>query len=158
MGEVALGGKTGVLGHLSDAVIGVGKQLLAGFDAGLAQIPDRGTAAVHGKGVSHIIFIQMRELCQGIQGNVLDIVCLDIPFYFDTFLADLKGGRYLKGKVCPADQLDNQHFQKVLADKLAVLAFLFHLLQHGTHIKEQILLLPAATENNVVFIFFERKA
>jgi hypothetical protein len=39
----------------------------------------------------------------------------------------------------------------------AVPAFLLHFLQHSVHIKEQVFLLPAAVENDVVFVFLKRK-
>lgn len=108
--------------------------------------------------MGHIVLVQVRETGQGIQGDILNIIGFNVPLYFDTLFADLKGRRHLKGKVCPPNQFDDQHFYQILADELTVPALLLHLLQHGVHIKKQILLLSAAAENDVILIFPERKA
>lgn len=143
--------------HLCDAVVRVGKKLLAGVDADLAQIADRRAAAVQGKGVGKIIFIQMRNLRQGIQRDVLYIIRLNVSLDLDAFSVDLGGRGYLEGEIGPADQLDDQHLQKVLADNLTVPVFFFHFTEHGVHAEKQILLFIFAAENDVFLVSLKGK-
>lgn len=124
------------MGDFRNTVVRIGQKFFTCLDSGLAQIVDGGTAAMHGECVNHVVFVEVGELCKGIQGDVLHVIGFDISLYFDTFFADLDGRGYFKCKICPADEFDDQYFQKILADIFIIPVFFCHFIQHGCHVKQ----------------------
>ena len=85
LGEVGLGREAQYVGNLSD---GTGSGLQQGFcllDSFLQKVVDGGQTRVFGKGVGQVIFVHMSEGGQGIQGDILRIVCVQIIFDLGAF-------------------------------------------------------------------------
>lgn len=75
------------MGNLRDTVVGTGQQLLAGLYPYSAQIAHGRAAEAFGKGMHHVIFIQVGNPGKAVQGYVSGVVGFDILFYFNTFMA-----------------------------------------------------------------------
>ncbi len=82
-----------------------------------------------------------------------------------VFFIDQSENTGIRLLICPGNVIDafsgavvdDQHFQQILADNFAVPVFLFHFIQHGGHIKEQIFLFVLAAENNIILVSLKRK-
>ncbi len=128
--KVGLGRKSGTGGDLRDGMIGADQQLLAGLQTPGGQIADRGLPDACSEGVGQVIFIDMRDFRQGVQGDVLGIVGINVTLGEGAFFRDLEGGVGDDGQIQLPRNKNEKHLQYALADKIVSRFFFAEFLKH----------------------------
>lgn len=132
--EVGLGREAQYVGNLSD---GTGGGLQQGFcllDSFLQKVVDGGQPRVFGKGVGQVIFVHMGEGGQGIQRDILRVVCVQIIFDLGAFPVQefLIPGH--DGQMVIAQHADQQDLQQVLAHGFIIVLLGGDFFQHDIQI------------------------
>lgn len=128
--EIGLGGKPGAGGNLRDRVVGTDQQLLTCLQTFGRQIADGGLSYAGGKRMSQIVFIDMGDFRQSIQGDILGIVGIDITLGKGAFFGDLEGGIGDDGQIQFPRYQNKKHLQDALADDIVSRFFFTEFFEH----------------------------
>ena len=157
MGKVGRRAETHLLADLSQTKVGAGQQGLAFGNAAVEQVVDGRGVVLPLESVGKVVFVYVGDLGQLVQRDVLTEIFVNVPFGGGTLLAL---GRRLhdahRHGGLPHD-LDQQHFQNVLADHLAAVGAAVDLPQKHPHQKQQFLPHHAAGEHRVAQVLLIKK-
>ena len=85
LGKVGLGGEAEHVGNLGDGAAGGFQQGFGLLDSFLEEIIDGRQSCVLCEGVGQIVFVHMSQGRQGIQRDILRIICIQEIFDLGTF-------------------------------------------------------------------------
>lgn len=128
--EIRLGRKPGAGGDLGDGMIGADQQFFARLQTLGGQIADRGLPDAGREGMGQVIFINVRNFRQGVQGDVLGIVGIDITLGEGAFFGDLEGGIGDNGEIQLPGYKNEKHLQYALADHVVSRFFFAEFFKH----------------------------
>ena len=155
--QVALGGKSGQVGDGGNIVVRIFQKILAHFNAPAVQVVNRRDAVIPGEFVAEIVFVQMGQFCQGVQGNLLTVAGVQIALDLGALPAWMKGGNQLESGYGNPPQLHNENSQGMAADFLIAWIFLVQLCEKGVEIKLQVCLFLPAVKNLELFLIVKRE-
>lgn len=141
------------MGNLAQGVVRIAEKLLAFGNSPGNQVVDGGDAVFLGEGVDQIIFVDVGDLGQHIQGQALLEVAVNIPPDGGALLAGAGARRgWGEGEVGPPHQPHHQHFQQILTHQVIADGLVFNLGEHGAQIIEGVLTAAAAVDEAVAVI------
>ena len=84
------------MGDGGNIVVRIFQKILAHFNAPAVQVVNRRDAVIPGEFVAEIVFVQMGQFCQGVQGNLLTVAGVQIALDLGALPAWMKGGNQLE--------------------------------------------------------------
>ena len=74
------------------------------FQADCSEILNRGLPVKFGKSVNEVVFVQMCHFCKIVQGNIVLIMGVNVPFDAAAFPGGVFYRNQFKGRICLAHQ------------------------------------------------------
>ena len=115
----------------------------------LVQVLDRRLPRIFGKGMGHIVFIHMCQICHGIQSDMICIICIQVFLDLCTFFCHVSGRHGHRNKMLGTDDPEDQDLQKILTDFIRTVGLAPYLIQDlGTQTRNQIMIGKIAEKLN----------